>query len=89
MMDAVYRVRAASCSAVDEVKPTDSLVISKLIKCYKSRFDTEIKVNFGLKPVFITDERQFSAEPSLIFSQNFNFRYSLEKGFKEMVEELS
>ena len=64
-------------------------VISKLIKCYKSRFDTEIKVNFGLKPVFITDERQFSAEPSLIFSQDFNFRYSLEKGFKEMVEELS
>ena len=63
-------------------------VISKLIKCYKSRFDTEIKVNFGLKPVFITDERQFSAEPSLIFSQDFNFRYSLEKGFEEMVEEL-
>ena len=61
-------------------------VIECLVKNYEKRFHNEkIQINYGLKEKFITDLRSFNGEPSKIF-KDYEFKYSLDMGFRELVE---
>ena len=63
-------------------------VILKLVEIYQKKTNKNIVVNYGLKKKFISDIRQFSSQPSSIFSKNFTFKYNLERGFEDLVDKL-
>ena len=63
-------------------------VIGLLLQCYKDRFNEKIDIKYGMEKRFLTDLRQFSAKPSIVFQQNFNFKFALKDGFRELVNEL-
>ena len=63
-------------------------IIGILIDVYKNFFKAHVKIKYGLKPRFKTDERNFSAQPSVLFKKNFKYKYNLREGFKEMIKDL-
>ena len=63
-------------------------MILKLVEIYQKKTNKNIVVNYGLKKKFISDIRQFSSQPSSIFSKNFTFKYNLERGFEDLVDKL-
>ena len=59
MMDAVYRVRAASCSAVDEVKPTG------LREIITSQIESD-SPTFGLATIVVSEEVRHTDEAPIV-----------------------
>ena len=96
----VYDCAAMLIHAAKEIKSSGSVllacsnenymfkeVISKLVEYYQDKFNKKIEIKYGKKERFITDLRQFSGMPSYIFQKDFIFKYDLDKGLKELVNE--